>query len=111
MSRLKVEDLNKIQKEKHKINKQIYKTILEDSEKKIKYNNSLGNTTAVITIPYMKLGYPIYNVTHAMMYVTRKLTKQGFQIHGIQENKIYVNWKIKKEPQPPVKLKGILRKK
>lgn len=109
MSRLKADDLNKIQKEKHKINKQIYKTILEDSEKKIKYNNSLGNTTAIITIPYIKLGYPIYNVTHAMMYVIKKLTKQGFKINGFQENKIFIDWKIKKEE--PVKLKGILRKK
>ena len=107
--RLKVEDLKQIQKERHKLNKKIYKNILKDVEEKIKSKNNIGLTRSFITIPYIKIGYPIYNITHAMMYVIKKLTQQGFQIGNIYENKILILWEIQKQEKPI--LKGILRKK
>lgn len=89
---LTASDLIQTQKDKHKQNKEIYKGILVDCEKKIKYQNSLGNTQTVIKIPYMKFDTPLYNITHAMMYVIRKLKKNGFRIANVHENGLHIMW-------------------
>ena len=113
--RLNAKDLLHIQENKHKKNKEIYRQILKDIENKIKFQNEIGNTKAIVKIPYMKIGYPIYNITHAMMYVLNKLNKHGFSIGNIQENSILILWNQpdkKEEPQKKEKkIKGILRKK
>ena len=90
--RLTTNDLTQTQKDKHKQNKKIYKGILADCEKKIKYQNSLGNSQTVIKIPYMKFDTPLYDITHAMMYVIRKLKENGFKIANIHENGLHVMW-------------------
>lgn len=110
--RLNAKDLSYVQENRHKQNKEIYKNILKDIESKIKFQNEIGNSKTIVKIPYMKLGYPIYNVTHAMMYVLRKLSKNGFIIGNIHENAILVMWNIKEQPvKQEKKLKSILRKK
>ena len=90
--RLTATDLNQTQKDKHKQNKEIYRSILADCEKKIKYQNSLGNTQTVFKVPYMKFDTPLYNITHAMMYVIRKLKENGFKIANVHENGLHVMW-------------------
>ena len=90
--RLTAKDLSQTQKDKHKANKEIYKGILLDCEKKIKYQNSIGNSQTVIKIPYMKFDTPLYDITHAMMYVIRKLKENGFKIANIYENGLHVIW-------------------
>ena len=92
---LNANDLKPVSNDKHKNNRLIYKSILEDCEKRIKYYNSLGLNEGVVKIPYMKIGLPLYNTTHAMMYVIMKLSKQNFKIGYIYENTIHVSWKVR----------------
>jgi hypothetical protein len=90
--RLTAKELQDTEKERHKKNKEIYRSILEDCEKKIRYHNSIGNKQTVVKIPYMKFDTPLYNITHAMLYVIRKLKKSGFTIANVHENGIHVKW-------------------
>ena len=78
--KLTVKELNQTQIDKHKANKEIYRTILGECEKKIKFQNSIGNTQTVLRIPYMMFDKPLYNITHAMMYTIKKLKNNGFNI-------------------------------
>ena len=105
--RLHANDLEKKQKEKHKENHKIYKQLLEDCEKKIEYQSSIGNTLFVYQVPYMKMGFPIYNITHAIMYIIRKLKENGFQVMNLIENKLFITIEKNKKQQP----KSILKKK
>ena len=89
---LNVNDLKEKQKKRIYNNRELYKEILEICEKKIIYRNSIGGDKAKFKIPYLIVGKPIYNVTHAMMYVIRKLKKQGFTIESVHENEIEVYW-------------------
>lgn len=89
---LTTKDLNQTQVDKHKANKEIYRYILGDCEKKIKFHNSLGNTQTILRIPYMLFDKPLYNITHAIMYVIRKLKKNGFVIGNVYENMIQISW-------------------
>jgi len=92
---LNANDLKPISQDKHKNNRILYKSLLEDCEKRIKHFNSLGLNEGIIKIPYMKLGYPLFNMTHAIMYIIRKLTKQSFKIGYIYENTMHVSWKVR----------------
>lgn len=85
-------ELKEKEKERHKQNKEIYRSILADCEKKIKYQNSIGNKRTLLKIPYMKFDTPLYNITHAMLYVIRKLKQNGFIMINIYENEIYISW-------------------
>ena len=40
----------------------------------------------------MKFDTPLYNITHAMMYVIRKLKENGFKIANVHENGLHVMW-------------------
>ena len=90
---LTTKDLNQTQIDKHKANKEIYRSILGDCEKKIKFQNSIGNIQTILRIPYMLFDKPLFNITHAMLYVIKKLKKNGFTIINVHENCIQVSWK------------------
>ena len=90
---LTVNELQETEKNKHKINKEIYRTILSDCEKRIKSQNSIGNSQMIIRIPFMLFDKPLYNITHAMMYVIKKLKENGFTIVNIYENNIQIKWR------------------
>ena len=90
---LTAKQLQQTTKDKHKVNKEIYRTILADCEKKIKYQNSLGNSQTILRIPFMLFDKPLYNITHAIMYVMKKLKENGFTMMNIYENNIQVKWK------------------
>jgi len=90
--RLTAQDLRQRDVVRHKKNKETYRGILADCEKRIKYHNGLGNNQTIIKVPSMKFDTPPYDITHAMMYVIRKLKKNGFKINNIRENEIYISW-------------------
>lgn len=107
---INVKELHKEQKQKHDFNRNIYKQLLEDCNAKIKAQNKLGNISIVLRIPYMKIGLPVYNITHAIMYIIRKLKQADYTIHNVHENCIHVAWnKVEQKKSKPVK--SILRKK
>ena len=112
---INAKELQKEQKQKHDFNRNIYKQLLEDCSTKIQSQNKLGNVSIVLRIPYMKMGLPGYNITHAKMYIIRKLKEAGYIIHNVHENCIHIAWnkvnEVKEEKQPQSKPKGILRKK
>ena len=91
-TRLTAQELHNKDKEKHRQNKLIYKSILVDCEKRIRHYNLLGNKQTVLSVPYMKFDTPLYDVTHAMMYVMKKLKENGFVIANVHENRIHVTW-------------------
>ena len=90
---LTVSELQETEKNKHRINKEIYRTILADCEKRIKSQNSIGNSQMILRIPFMLFDKPLYNITHAMLYVIKKLKENGFTIMNIHENNIQIKWR------------------
>lgn len=89
---LTVKDLQQKEKDRHKMNKETYREILKDCENRIRYHSSLGNKRLLLKIPYVKFDRPLYDITHAIMYVIQKLKKNGFTIVNVHENGVYISW-------------------
>jgi len=94
--RLKANSLDNVSENRHKANKKIYKQLLLTCEKKIENQNSLGNSFTILTIPSFQAGLPLYNITHAIMYIIRKLSQNGFTINGVYNNCVMLSWNMRK---------------
>jgi uncharacterized protein (UPF0297 family) len=88
---LKASDLRSIQKEKTDNTKQIFKRILEECYKKLKDCNKKGYTSMNFTVNAIKIGYPLFDVSKAVKYITRKLKKGGFNVTA-NGNHLQIDW-------------------
>ena len=91
---LRVSELSKDKSEKTKRNRALYKSLLQDCYKRIKNANSSGATHTTYTLRPISLGMPLYNVHHAIMYITNRLKKGGFDVYALHTNSVFVTWKI-----------------
>ena len=80
---MSVKDIQKIESERRRARKETYTEILKQFDKKIRYAVEVGDRQVFLSTPNMLLGYPLYNVTSATVYLARQLRHLGYHVQEI----------------------------
>lgn len=96
-----MKDIQKIQKAKSDVRKETFKVILKKFSNKIKSTFYSGGSNVVLKIPPLIMGYPMYDVHVATLYLQRQLKLMGYKAVVPFDGTIYVTWIQEKEK--PVK--------
>jgi hypothetical protein len=91
---LSIKDLEDKRLERASRNHELYRSFFIDIITKIKYRDILGHRNIVHRIPGIVVGFPLYDVNHAIQYVIHKLNQGGFFVFPWKDNYIYVDWSI-----------------
>lgn len=89
---VKAKDLIKSQEEKKKLKENTYKKILERIEKKISIASNSDFYFTYYEVPELLLGLPLYSVKDCIIYVTKKLEKNGFKVNFYEPNVLLISW-------------------
>lgn len=92
MSLVSASDISQIHQAKRDIRKEIYRKILEQFSKKIKYNAQLNQTSASLMVPVVVVGYPTFDRPLAATYLERQLRNGGYVTRRLNDVTIYVQW-------------------
>lgn len=92
MSLVSASDISQIHQAKRDIRKEIYRKILEQFSKKIKYNAQLNQTSASLMVPVVVVGYPTFDRPLAATYLERQLRNGGYVTRRLNEVTIFVQW-------------------
>ena len=92
MSLVSANDISQIHQAKKDIRKEIYRKILEQFSKKIKYNAQLNQTSASLMVPGVVVGYPTFDRPLAATYLERQLRNGGYVTRRLNEVTILVHW-------------------
>lgn len=93
-----VKELEKKRKEKAERNHELYRGFFSEISVKIKNRDSLGHRNLIHRIPTVIIGFPLYDVNHAMLYVITKLNQNGFFVYPWNDNYLYVDWSVIEKP-------------
>ena len=91
---LSIKDLEKKRLERASRNHELYRTFFIDIITKIKSRDILGHRNIVHRIPTLVIGFPLYDVNHAVQYVIYKLNKGGFFVFPWKDNYLYIDWSM-----------------
>ena len=75
-----------------KIYSEITNNIVDSCVSNIKSLNKLGKTEYTFEIPYILVGYPLYDISEVSLSVNKYLKKKGLKTIFIEPNKIYITW-------------------
>mgnify|MGYP001255106590 CR=1 FL=1 len=91
---LSIKDLENKRLERASRNHELYRTFFIDIITKIKSRDILGHRNIVHRIPTLVIGFPLYDVNHAVQYVIYKLNKGGFFVFPWKDNYLYIDWSM-----------------
>lgn len=98
---LSAQDVAALEKERHKMKKELYLTILEQFSKKIKWNFEVGNKVAHLQVPPYMLGFPRYDHPTAVAYLHRQLQRLGYHVTLVSPIDFEVTWGNAPPVEPP----------
>lgn len=90
-----VQDIQRMNQQKVSIKKETFGVLLKKFSHKIKSTYLAGGTNTVLRIPPLVLGYPMYDMHQATMYLKRQLDRLGYQTAVPFDGAIYVSWNLK----------------
>ena len=93
-----VYDIHKEQKEKEDKNIKIYNIILKKLFQKIKLTvQTTYNNYCFYQLPEYLQGYPLYNMTKCLWYITNILHAKGFHSKYCNDHIIFIKWAEREE--------------
>jgi len=104
---LRISDVVKVDYERKRIRKEIYRRIYDQFCKKIKQSTEMGYKHTILTVPPYVFGFPTFDRFMAVDYLCRQFSLGGFEARVIDPYSIYVCWvsnkaKPEHEVVPPV---------
>lgn len=94
---LRISDVVKVDYERKRIRKEIYKRIYEQFCRKIKQSTEMGYKHTILTVPSFVFGFPTFDRFMAVDYLCRQFSLGGFDAHVIEPYSIYVCWVVDKK--------------
>jgi len=91
---LRITDVVKVDYERKRIRKEIYKRIYEQFCRKIKQSTEMGYKHTILTVPSFVFGFPTFDRYMAVDYLCRQFVIGGFEAHVIKPFSIYVCWVV-----------------
>lgn len=93
---ISIADLYSLKNKKEKIKTNTFDVIIKKCHEKIKNIASQGGMNIFYEIPYIMIGYPLYNINECREYVVDALRKNGFLVQILphpNNNTVYISWK------------------
>ena len=93
---ISIADLYSMKNKKDKIKTNTFNVIIEKCHSKIKHIAQQGGMEVFYEIPYVLIGYPLYNITECIDYVVDSLRKNGLLVQILphpNDTTVYISWK------------------
>ncbi len=93
---ISIADLYSMKNKKDKIKTNTFNVIIEKCHSKIKHIAQQGGMEVFYEIPYVLIGYPLYNITECLDYVVDSLRKNGLLVQILphpNDTTVYISWK------------------
>ena len=92
-----IDSLHREQQEKLERKKAIFVKILQDCHNKIKLaaKNSKEETNCFYAVPKYKFGVPLYDMRGCILFLTKSLVNNGFDVWYTHPNLLLISWKDK----------------
>ena len=91
---LTVEDINSFHKEKIKKWIKVYEKVLGNCFRKIREHVLRDQKFCFFPVPEYLPGFPLYNITHCICFIIKKLHQAKFETKYIAPNIIYIYWNV-----------------
>jgi len=88
-----------MERTRRNVRKETYRAILEQLCRKIRAASVKGQRSARLSVPPFVLGYPPFDVTQAVTYITRQLENLGYQVYRQGLVDLEVTWFVKTKKQ------------
>jgi len=82
-----------LEKKRKDVRKETYKAMLDQFSRKIKTSSELGYDHAILKVPPFMVGFPKYDLSKAVTYMSRQLTRLGYIVQIVGPLDIKVRWK------------------
>jgi hypothetical protein len=89
---MSLNEILKIDRERVKREKVVLSTVFDRLKNKVNNVVRVGSKSCTYIIPEFIPGYPLVNVEKTMIYLNKKLKKEGFISFPINGNTIFVTW-------------------
>ena len=89
---LTADDLLKTRNIRAENNKEIYREFLKEAHTRIKRRNELKCTSLLYTVPPITFGKLLYNVNHAIQYISNKLRQGNFKVTLLHGTTMHIDW-------------------
>lgn len=93
---LSLSELYSMKNKKDKKKYDTFNIILEKCHSKIKHIASQGGLNIFFEIPYVLLGYPLYDINVCIEYIVDALRQNGLLVQILphpNQNTIYISWR------------------
>ena len=93
---ISIADLYSMKNKKDKIKINTFNVIIQKCHSKIKHIAQQGGLEVSYEIPYVLIGYPLYNITECIDYVVDSLRKNGLLVEILphpNDTTVYISWK------------------
>lgn len=93
---ISLSELYSLKSKKDKVKHNTFNIIIQKIHNKIKMTASQGGMNIFYEIPYLLIGYPLYNINDCIEYILEALKKNGFLVQTLphpNNNTIYISWK------------------
>ena len=92
-----IDSLHREQQEKLERKKAVFVKILQDCHNKIKLTakNSKEADNCFYTVPKYKFGVPLYDMRGCILFLTKSLVNNGFDVWYTHPNLLLISWKDK----------------
>jgi hypothetical protein len=86
-------DVAERERARRAIRKETYKNILEQFSRKVQAAAERRERSAVLQVPPLVLGFPMYPYDEALSYLRRQLILAGYQVQqGAEQGQFIVTW-------------------
>ena len=97
---INIDELHREQEKKEDNKKEIFITVLELVHDKIKFTNKVSSDKfCLFAVPNYIYGLPLFNINSCIIYLTKKLSDNGFDIKFTPPNILLISWEEK--PKKP----------
>jgi hypothetical protein len=94
-------DLHREQDKKEEARLEIYTNILDKVHQKIKLTSKTSaDKFCFFSVPTYVYGLPLFDVNNCIIFLTKKLTDNGFNIRYTHPNLLLISWLEKPKKQP-----------
>ena len=89
---LTAKDIVANEKKRDLAKKEYYKALLEQFCRKIRVASEKGQREVILTVPPFVVGFPRYDLTLTVQYMSRQLIRLGYTVHLAGPLDIHVRW-------------------
>lgn len=93
---ISISELYQLKNKKDKIKTNTFNVLLEKCHAKIKNIAKHGGMNVFFEVPYILVGYPLYDINDSIEYLVNALRKNGLMVQILpkpNQNTLYISWK------------------